>query len=74
MSTADANTENGKSNEKKDDLTSQYQIRPAIGKSFPISSVREIINEVLLQVLDGMFQILNHPNHHRNKLNRLFSF
>lgn len=35
------------------DSTSQYQIRPAIGKSFPIASVREIISEVLFQVLDG---------------------
>lgn len=36
-----------------EESTSQYQIRPSIGKSFPISAIREIINEVLLQVLDG---------------------
>lgn len=35
------------------DTTSQYQIRPSVGKSFPIVSIREIINEVLLQILDG---------------------
>lgn len=33
--------------------TSQYQIRPSIGKSFPIAGIREIINEVLFQILDG---------------------
>lgn len=33
--------------------SSQYQIRPSIGKSFPIAGIREIINEVLLQILDG---------------------
>lgn len=32
---------------------SQYQIRPSIGKSLPIAGIREIINEVLLQILDG---------------------
>lgn len=37
-----------------EESTSQYQIRPSIGKSFPISGIREIINEVLLQILDGM--------------------
>lgn len=36
-----------------DESTSQYQIRPSIGKSFPITAIREIINEVLLQILDG---------------------
>lgn len=36
-----------------DESASQYQIRPSIGKSFPIASIREIINEVLLQILDG---------------------
>lgn len=36
-----------------EESTSQYQIRPSIGKSFPIAAIREIINEVLLQILDG---------------------
>lgn len=40
-------------NNQSHDSTSQYQIRPSIGKSFPITSIREIINEVLLQILDG---------------------
>lgn len=40
--------------EKREDSTSQYQIRPSVGKSFPVVSIREIINEVLLQLLDGM--------------------
>lgn len=35
--------------------SSQYQIRPSIGKSFPIAGIREIINEVLLQILDGNY-------------------
>lgn len=38
---------------RSQDTTSQYQIRPSVGKSFPIVSIREIINEVLLQILDG---------------------
>lgn len=42
-----------KSHNTSENSTSQYQMRPAIGKSFPISSVREIINEVLLLILDG---------------------
>lgn len=37
-----------------EESTSQYQIRPSIGKSFPIADIREIINEILLQILDGM--------------------
>lgn len=37
----------------QESTTSQYQIRPSIGKSFPIAAIREIINEVLLQILDG---------------------
>lgn len=41
------------STQKNEESTSQYQIRPSIGKSFPIIAIREIINEVLLQVLDG---------------------
>lgn len=41
-------------NNSNEELTSQYQIRPSIGKSFPISTIREIINEVLLQILDGL--------------------
>lgn len=50
----EAGTETGFiSHNTSENSTSQYQIRPAIGKSFPISSVREIINEVLLQILDG---------------------
>ena len=40
---------------KTTESTSQYQIRPSAGKSFPIVGIREIINEVLLQVLDGKF-------------------
>lgn len=40
-------------NRSGNESTSQYQIRPSIGKSFPISGIREIINEVLLQILDG---------------------
>lgn len=43
-------TENDSRNQE---TTSQYQIRPSIGKSFPIVGIREIINEVLLQILDG---------------------
>ncbi|XP_031635733.1 dynein light chain Tctex-type-like [Contarinia nasturtii] len=35
------------------DSINQYQIRPSIGNSFPIASIREIINEILLQTLDG---------------------
>lgn len=31
----------------------EYQIRPSIGKTFPIAEIRDIINEVLLQILDG---------------------
>lgn len=46
----DIKEENGRLNQ---DTTSQYQIRPSIGKSFPIAAIREIINEVLLQNLDG---------------------
>lgn len=38
---------------RNNDSTNQYQIRPTDGKSFPIGSIREIINEVLLQTLDG---------------------
>lgn len=38
-----------------EESTSQYQIRPSIGKSFPIVAIREIINEVLLQILDGTY-------------------
>lgn len=41
-------------NPKEESTNHEYQIRPSIGKSFPITAVREIINEVLLQVLDGM--------------------
>lgn len=41
---------------KGDESTNQYQIRPSFGKSFPIVHIREIINEVLLQILDGNFQ------------------
>lgn len=41
---------------KGDESTNQYQIRPSFGKSFPIVLIREIINEVLLQILDGNFQ------------------
>lgn len=40
-------------NRSGNESTSQYQIRPSIGKSFPIAGIREIINEVLLQILDG---------------------
>lgn len=36
-----------------EEATSQYQIRPSIGKQFPVVAIREIINEVLLQILDG---------------------
>lgn len=36
-----------------EEATSQYQIRPSIGKQFPVVVIREIINEVLLQILDG---------------------
>lgn len=42
-----------KKNDIPSDNTNQYQIRPNIGKSFPVANVREIINEVLLQELDG---------------------
>lgn len=38
---------------QNNETASQYQIRPSIDKSFPIASIREIINEVLLQILDG---------------------
>lgn len=34
-------------------------MRPSVGKSFPVTNVREIINEVLLQVLDGNRYILH---------------
>lgn len=40
----------------------EYQIRPSIGKSFPIAGIREIINEVLLQILDGNFRHYNDKN------------
>lgn len=57
---------------KKDNISneepSQYQMRPSIGKSFPVSNVREIINEVLLQVLDGKCDFLE------NKKKTLFNF
>lgn len=47
-----------KSNEKENkaqdsESTSQYKMRPEKGKSFPVAGIREIINEVLLQTLDG---------------------
>lgn len=46
--------ENSKTQENPNgEAPSQYQIRPSIGKSFPITGIREIINEVLLQTLDG---------------------
>lgn len=38
---------------QSNESTNQYQIRPSKGKSFPIAGIREIINEVLLQILDG---------------------
>lgn len=38
---------------KCNESTSQYQIRPSAGNSFPIVGIREIINEVLLHILDG---------------------
>lgn len=44
-----------------EESTSQYQIRPSIGKSFPTHAIRGIINEVLLQILDGT----NDKNHFR---------
>lgn len=48
----DANSdENQITNENQSN--NEYQIRPSIGKSFPIAGIREIINEVLLQILDG---------------------
>lgn len=43
----------GKQEDAVGDEPSQYQIRPSVGKTFPVTNVREIINEVLLQVLDG---------------------
>lgn len=45
-------TDNKKENTSNEEQ-SQYQMRPSIGKSFPVTNVREIINEVLLQILDG---------------------
>lgn len=51
----DDKTTSQKTNSKDDSTSHEYQIRPSIGKSFPISAIREIINEVLLQVLDGMY-------------------
>lgn len=45
-------------NNQSQDSTSQYQIRPSIGKSFPIAGIREIINEVLLQILDGKWNFI----------------
>lgn len=45
-------TDNKKENTSNEE-PSQYQMRPSIGKSFPVTNIREIINEVLLQVLDG---------------------
>lgn len=38
----------------REESMGRYQIRPTIGKSFPITTIREIINEILLQILDGM--------------------
>lgn len=46
---------------KCNESTSQYQIRPSVGNSFPIVGIREIINEVLLQILDGNLNF--HLNH-----------
>lgn len=44
------------SNENRaNESTSQYQIRPNAGASFPVVGIREIINDVLIQILDGMF-------------------
>lgn len=55
MSDVKKEISNSRKNEVQSDNTNQYQIRPNIGKSFAVANVREIINEVLLQVLDGEY-------------------
>lgn len=53
QSTVQSNEKTSSQKNVNEESTSQYQIRPSIGKSFPIIAIREIINEVLLQILDG---------------------
>lgn len=38
-----------------DDLKSNYQIRPNLNESFRVANIKDIIVDVLQQVLEGMF-------------------
>lgn len=38
-----------------DDLSSNYQIRPNLNETFRIANIRDIIVDVLQQVLEGLF-------------------